>query len=165
MRKAEAFMVLSVRNALLNLDLSRSDRFKSRSVGNTVVEVQFRGLKKHFVSVSLHGNLIAKFYFNGMLAVYDCGWQSDTTKSRLNALLSCFTKEAGISQRNYQWNLHLPKGCTDWEGFAELSWEWQANWQCQRAEKTMGWASLTPLTVDALNGQRTIGSVLEPAVM
>ena len=26
----------------------------------------------------------------------------------------------------------------------------------------MGWASLTPLTVDALNGQRTIGSVLEP---
>ena len=38
--------------------------------------------------VYLHGNLIAEVDDNG-IKLYDGGWQSNTTKSRLNAILTC----------------------------------------------------------------------------
>lgn len=48
--------------------------------GNTVVK---NG------SFLLHGNEIAKL-LNGTLVVSDCGWQTVTTKERLNAILGHF---------------------------------------------------------------------------
>ena len=54
-------------------------------------------------SVYLHGNLIATVTDNDM-TIYDGGWQSNTTKSRLNALCDefCIAGE-GVFQKNYQW--------------------------------------------------------------
>ena len=54
-------------------------------------------------SVYLHGNLIATVTDNDM-TIFDGGWQSNTTKSRLNALCDefCITGE-GVFQKNYQW--------------------------------------------------------------
>jgi len=53
--------------------------------------------------VYLHGNLIATVTDNDM-TIFDGGWQTVTTKSRLNALCDefCITGE-GVFQKNYQW--------------------------------------------------------------
>ena len=54
-------------------------------------------------SVYLHGNLIATVTDNDM-TIYDGGWQSVTTKSRLNALCDefCIAGE-GVFQSNFAW--------------------------------------------------------------
>ena len=54
-------------------------------------------------SVYLHGNLIATVTDNDM-TIYDGGWQTTTTKSRLNALCDefCVAGE-GVFQKNFQW--------------------------------------------------------------
>ena len=54
-------------------------------------------------SVYLHGNLIATVTDDDM-TIYDGGWQSNTTKSRINALCDafCCTGE-GVFQKNFQW--------------------------------------------------------------
>ena len=54
-------------------------------------------------SVYLHGNLIATVTDNDM-TIYDGGWQSVTTKSRLNALCDyfCISGE-GVFQKDFTW--------------------------------------------------------------
>ena len=54
-------------------------------------------------SVYLHGNLIATVTDNDM-TIYDGGWQSVTTKSRLNALCDefCIAGE-GVFQKDFKW--------------------------------------------------------------
>ena len=53
--------------------------------------------------VRLHGNKIAEIDDDSM-TIFDGGWQSTTTKSRLNALCDefCIAGE-GVYQKNYQW--------------------------------------------------------------
>ena len=54
--------------------------------------------------VYLHGNHIATYnYANKELSLYDGGWQSNTTKSRLNALCYEFATGFGIFQKNWDW--------------------------------------------------------------
>ena len=54
-------------------------------------------------SVYLHGNLIATVTDNDM-TIYDGGWQTTTTKSRLNALCQEFCIDGeGVFQKNFQW--------------------------------------------------------------
>ena len=54
-------------------------------------------------SVYLHGNLIATVTDNDM-TIYDGGWQSVTTKSRLNALCQEFcVKGEGVFQKDFAW--------------------------------------------------------------
>ena len=54
--------------------------------------------------VYLHGNLIATID-KYQVEVYDGGWQSNTTKSRLNALINelCDGTRCGVFQKNYEW--------------------------------------------------------------
>ena len=53
--------------------------------------------------VFLHGNHIATVGDTWM-ELFDGGWQSNTTKSRLNALLSAFGIDGEkVFQKNYQW--------------------------------------------------------------
>ena len=53
--------------------------------------------------VYLHGNLIAEVDDNG-IKLYDGGWQSNTTKSRLNAICNTFCVDGeGIFQKNFDW--------------------------------------------------------------
>ena len=54
--------------------------------------------------VYLHGNHIATYnYANKELSLYDGGWQSNTTKSRLNALCNEFATGFGVFQKNWDW--------------------------------------------------------------
>ena len=53
--------------------------------------------------VYLHGNLIAEVG-TGFITLFDGGWQTTTTKSRLNALLSAFgLKGECVFQKNFKW--------------------------------------------------------------
>ena len=54
-------------------------------------------------SVYLHGNLIATVTDNDM-TIYDGGFQSNTTKSRLNALCDAFCIAGeGVFQKDFKW--------------------------------------------------------------
>ena len=55
-------------------------------------------------TVMLHGNHIATYYHDTKeLALFDGGWQSNTTKSRLNALCYEFAMGFGVFQKNWEW--------------------------------------------------------------
>ena len=58
------------------------------------------------VDVFLHGNHIASLdTATNQLTIKDGGWQSVTTKSRLNALLDEFVPSMGIFQKDWVWDL------------------------------------------------------------
>ena len=69
------------------------------SSGNTTV-VQNR----NDMDVFLHGNHIATLCKISMdLRIFDGGWQSNTTKSRLNALLEEFADSYKVIQKDFTW--------------------------------------------------------------
>ena len=73
--------------------------------GNTRVE-----FKDDVSYVYLHGNLIAEVDDRG-IKLYDGGWQSNTTKSRLNAILSEHgIAGEGVFQKNFEWFIRLYNG-------------------------------------------------------
>ena len=57
--------------------------------------------------VYLHKNLIATID-NNSVEVYDGGWQSNTTKSRLNAIIKglCNPYEQGVFQKKHEWFIY-----------------------------------------------------------
>ena len=76
---------------------------------NTMVRVS-----REVVEVFLHGNHIASVdTATNDLTLFDGGWQSVTTKSRLNALIEEFTPEGLIFQKDWQWFI------SDFLGMAE----------------------------------------------
>jgi len=52
--------------------------------------------------VMLHGNHIATINETS-LELYTCGYKTNTTKSRLNAILKEHGNDARIFQRNFEW--------------------------------------------------------------
>ena len=92
MRKIESQMIDAIK--------SETD-WKS---GNTKVVNFFNDGDKCVVSsVFLHGNKIAEITDTDM-TIFDGGWQSNTTKSRLNALCDAFCIEGeGVFQKDFKW--------------------------------------------------------------
>ena len=70
------------------------------SSSNTAVRHGFEGE----ADVYLHGNHIATVMQNSII-IKDGGWQSNTTKSRLNALLDEFAYGMRVIQRDFVWYL------------------------------------------------------------
>ena len=63
--------------------------------------------------VYLHSNLIATIYRDGNIVevtFFDGGWQSNTTKSRLNAICNEFLVGARVFQKNFNWFLQQSRG-------------------------------------------------------
>ena len=52
--------------------------------------------------VHLHGNHIATIG-EGFIELYTCGYKTNTTKSRLNAILREHGNGDSVFQKNYQW--------------------------------------------------------------
>ena len=70
---------------------------------NTTVFTTDNGLES---TVYLHGNHIATYnHVDRSLSLLDGGWQTVTTKSRLNALLDEFDYGSFVFQKNWQWFL------------------------------------------------------------
>ena len=75
--------------------------------------------------VYLHGNKIAEVG-EGFVTLYDGGWQSVTTKSRLNAVLSeNGLPGEGVFQKNYKWFVCLSDGTTI-PFFSGMRLNWQS---------------------------------------
>lgn len=80
--------------------LNRKDFFSSNtSVENYVNNIT--GVRE--AVVKLHGNHIATV--GETLQICDAGWQTVTTKSRLNALCNEFAYGCYVFQKNYEWFL------------------------------------------------------------
>ena len=75
--------------------------FRPFSSANTTVVQNDRDM-----DVFLHGNHIATLCKISMdLRIFDGGWQSNTTKSRLNALLDEFGGGDRVIQKDFTWYL------------------------------------------------------------
>jgi len=88
MRKIEKQMYAAIRDS------------KCWKSGNTEVSTDSDGVSR----VYLHGNKIAEIG-DDYMTIFDGGWQSNTTKSRLNAIINAFCNAAtdGVFQRNFKW--------------------------------------------------------------
>ena len=136
MRKVEAMMVMAVRSAI------NGDNNGWRS-GNTRVSVEHQGIHgtpiwQRDVVVHLHGNEIARFdsSLSGArecrgLRITDAGYETNTTKNRLNALLQCFAEGSCLYQKQGQW--YAPDG-TEWWGTFWLPYGWRGGCFCDQAE-------------------------------
>ena len=79
--------------------LNRKDFFK----GNTSVQNYITETGAREAIVKLHGNHIATV--GDTLQICDAGWQTVTTKSRLNALCNEFAEGCYVFQRKFDWFL------------------------------------------------------------
>ena len=81
-------------------DMNRAIRYRRNfSKANTSVRCY-----REEIDVFLHGNHIATLdTATHALTIKDGGWQSVTTKSRLNALLDEFVPSMGIFQKDWVW--------------------------------------------------------------
>jgi len=119
MRKIETQMIAAINN--------RKD-WKS---GNT--EVFING--NNCANVYLHGNLIAWVNKDNGLTVFDGGWQTNTTKSRLNALCDefCLRGEC-IFQKDFAWYVRKLVGAVNGQSvyqtegfFSGYAFNWGVN--------------------------------------
>ena len=95
MRKIESEMIAAIKNGI---------HWKS---ANTEVIADHDGVSR----VYLHGSKIAEVG-DDSLTLFDGGYQSKTTKSRLNALLSefgytCGTKREYVFQKQFEWFINF----------------------------------------------------------
>lgn len=74
------------------------------AAGNTTVKNE-----NEISEVYLHGNLIAKVG-ETWLQLWDCGYQTATTKSRLNAILHEHGCGEYIYQENFEWFMENSQG-------------------------------------------------------
>ena len=81
-------------------DMNRAIRYrKNMSKQNTSVRCY-----RDEIEVRLHGNLIGTVdTASNQLRIFDGGWQTVTTKSRLNALCDEFATGMGIFQKDWVW--------------------------------------------------------------
>jgi len=93
---------------LMNAAITEGRDWKS---GNTEVVNFFNDKGELAVTeIRLHGHLIAEVSAE-CVTLHDGGWQSNTTKSRLNAIMSehCLPGE-GIFQKEWEWFCRLWNG-------------------------------------------------------
>ena len=93
------FIMRKVEQQMNEAILNRKDFFK----GNTSVENYITETGVREAIVKLHGNHIATV--GDTLQICDAGWQTVTTKSRLNALLNEFAEGCYVFQKNFDWFL------------------------------------------------------------
>ena len=101
MRKIEQQMLTAIRN---------NDNWQS---ANTSVHYN----EENDVSiVRLHGNKIAEVG-DDFVAIFDGGWQTNTTKSRLNVIINefCNGLTDGVFQKNFKWFISDNKVIRDFE--------------------------------------------------
>ena len=77
---------------------------KNFSKANTMVRYD---KDENLSRVYLHGHNIADYdHSNGKAWISSCGWETNTTKSRLNAFLDEVAYGVSVFQKNWQWKLH-----------------------------------------------------------
>ena len=83
----------------MNTAIRNGQDFRS---SNTTVTHGINEAGQREVIIKLHGNHIATV-LNDTMLLFDGGWQSNTTKSRLNALCYEFATGYKVFQKNWEW--------------------------------------------------------------
>ena len=108
MRKIEAQMIAAINNN------------KDWQSANTSVHFN----EENDVSVvRLHGNKIAEVG-DDFVTIFDGGWQTNTTKSRLNVIINefCNAMTDGVFQKDFQWYIKDNNVIRDFENGYIFSW-------------------------------------------
>ena len=93
---------------IIEQDMIRAIRYeRDWRKDNTSVEVIHHGIRgthsyQKEIEVRLFGNLIARIFPGDRMILSSCGWESKTTKSRLNSILHHYNK-SGIYQERFVW--------------------------------------------------------------
>lgn len=83
-------------NEALSMVRGKTNR-KSRKVGNnTYAEIEY----DNSVSIRLHGTTVVRFYPNGLVKLNSGGWQTSTTKDRINKY-----SPVKVYQKKFVWYL------------------------------------------------------------
>ena len=90
----------------MNAAIRNGKDFRS---GNTSVTNSINAEGNSEAIIKLHGNHIGTVT-NDTLLLFDGGWQSNTTKSRLNALCYEFATGYRVFQKNWDWFVSDFKG-------------------------------------------------------
>ena len=88
-----------------------ADRTDWRNANTRVIHSDIRGTSE----VYLHNNLIAIVADRGGIQIMDGGWQTTTTKSRLNALLSACCPGARVFAKRGEWFVNNGNETTEFE--------------------------------------------------
>jgi len=140
MRKIEAQTIQTVRNLASGTPLADCQK---KIGSNTTVAHRSEGIYGTFsfnrwIEVALHGHTIVKIYpATGRIYARDCGWQTVTTKSRINCILKAFCGNT-IQQSKFEWFLSNDgtrfESGHDWQecGIYRLDYD---NWALRCAEK------------------------------
>ena len=106
MRKIEALMNVAIKN---NTNWSKANTAVTNEDGVS--------------TVYLHGNKIAEVG-DDFLQIFDGGWQSNTTKSRLNAMIDrfCDATTDGVFQKDYCWYIRDNNVTRDFEQGYIFAW-------------------------------------------
>ena len=83
-------------NMMKNLVLGKRNRTERKLGNNTYGYIEADGS----VSVELHGTKVVQFYPNGVVKLNSGGWQTHTTKKRINQY-----SPVKVYQKNYKWYL------------------------------------------------------------
>ena len=111
--RVEGFHFTNVLNFLLmrKIEQQMIDAIKGNknwSSGNTQVVTNL-----DLSNVYLHGNLIAQID-NNTVTIFDGGWKSKTTKSRLNVICEEFLIAGeGVFQKDFLWYVRKFVGCVN----------------------------------------------------
>jgi hypothetical protein len=139
MRKIEAQTIQAVRTLANRADFNgRLLKSGNMEVWQTHLGIAGTVNYDRIIQVKLHGNIIATFYpATDTFTVSDAGWQTTTTKSRINALLSVFSPAAGrVYAKAFDWYF----GESDWSGEVTLPVDYRFDsWQARQAEKLAGY--------------------------
>ena len=94
--------------------------------------------------VRLHGNKIAEIG-DDYLQIFDGGWQSNTTKSRLNALIDRFCNAVtdGVFQKDYVWYVRDNNVTKEFTSGYIFAWGIRPSFLCLSSHITLiQWLSL-----------------------
>ena len=86
-----------------NLINAIRERKKAWSQDNTTISYNEN---TETYDVFLHGNKIASIDYDGReVRLSSCGWRTNTTKSRLNTILTALRADGGIRQVQRRWQI------------------------------------------------------------
>ena len=74
------------------------DRISMRLGNNTYLEVSDSDPLRGFIGVRLHSTYIVKFWPDGQVTLHTGGWQTVTTKDRINEFIT-----GRVYQKNHEW--------------------------------------------------------------
>ena len=87
---------------------------------NTVTSIAYSTnakLLEYAIGVYYHGNLIAKLYEDGSVFISNAGWETPTTRTRINKILRSNNILWGVTQKDFVQYLACTAASDRWRGF------------------------------------------------